>query len=133
MTIAGADAWRGSDASARPVDVVEAAAAEPSHVLAEVVAAGPTQMLVPDGTALLLEQLARPAMPVWFVAGVGRVLPARLFEAMLRQLGDPADRDLEVLDVQVADRIAGPTGLVRPENLLRRVDCPVAPELLRVS
>jgi hypothetical protein len=132
---AGDERWRRrlarSDASARPVDAVEAAAAEPSHVLVEVVAAGPTQVLVPDGTARLLEQLARPTMQLWLVAGVGRVLPARLFEAMLRQLGDPAERELEVLDVQVADRIAGPTGLVRPENLLRRVDCPVAPELLR--
>jgi hypothetical protein len=38
-----------------------------------------------------------------------------------------------VLDVQVADRVAGPTGLVRPEHLDRRVDAPVAPELLRFS
>ena len=70
---------------------------------------------------------------VWLVAGVGRVLPARMFDAMVRQLGDPEDHGLELLDVQVADRIAGPTGLVRPERLLRRVDSPVAPELLRLS
>ncbi|MFI5054193.1 MAG: hypothetical protein ACHQDE_07520, partial [Acidimicrobiia bacterium] len=133
----GDDRWRSrlarSDASARPVDVIEAAAQDPSHVLVEVIASSPTQVLVPDGTSLLLEQLARPAMLLWLVAGVGRVLPARLFDAMLRQLGEPADRGLELLDVQVADRIAGPTGLVRPESLQRRVDCPVAPELLRVS
>ncbi len=70
---------------------------------------------------------------MWFVAGVGRVLPTRLFDAMVRTLGDPEDHGLELLDVQVADRIAGPTGLVRPEHLARRVDCPVAPELLRLS
>ncbi len=67
------------------------------------------------------------------VAGVGRVLPARLFEAMVRTLGDLEEHGLELLDVQVADRIAGPTGLVRPEHLARRVDCPVAPELLRLG
>ncbi len=67
------------------------------------------------------------------VAGVGRVLPARLFDAMVRTLGDVEDRGLELLDVQAADRIAGPTGLVRPEHLARRIDCPVAPELLRLG
>jgi hypothetical protein len=131
----GDDRWRNrlarSDASARPVDLVDAASREPSHVLVEVVAASPTQMLVPDGTTVLLEALARPTMLAWFVAGVGRVLPARLFETMVRGIGDPLAYDLELVDVQVADRIAGPTGLVRPENMQRRVDCPVAPELLR--
>ena len=77
--------------------------------------------------------LGRPGLVVWLVAGVGRVLPARLFEAMRPHLGEPEDHGLELLDVQVADRIAGPTGLVRPEHLARRVDCPVAPELLRFS
>jgi hypothetical protein len=131
----GDDRWRNrlarSDASARPVDLVDAASREPSHVLVEVVAASPTQMLVPDGSTVLLEALARPTMLAWFVAGVGRVLPARLFETMVRGIGDPLAYDLELVDVQVADRIAGPTGLVRPENMQRRVDCPVAPELLR--
>jgi hypothetical protein len=48
-------------------------------------------------------------------------------------MGDPADHGLEHLDVQHVDRIAGPTGLVRPDQLARRVDCPVAPELLRIG
>jgi hypothetical protein len=61
------------------------------------------------------------------------VLPGRLFDTMLRGIGEPADYELELVDVQVADRIAGPTGLVRPESLQRRVDCPVAPELLRAT
>jgi hypothetical protein len=131
----GAGSWRArlarSDASARPVDVTEAVALEPSHVLVEVAGASPTQVLVADGTAAVLADLARPSLVVWLVAGVGRVLPARMFEAMARKLGEPEDHGLEVLDVQIADRIAGPTGLVRPEHLLRRVDAPVAPELLR--
>jgi len=133
----GDDRWRvrlaRSDAEARPVDLVEAAAFEPSHVLVEVAGAGPEQVLVADGTSDALAALARPGLLVWLVAGVGRVLPTRLFDAMLRSLGDPEDHGLELLDVQIADRIAGPTGLVRPEQLARRVDCPVAPELLRFS
>jgi hypothetical protein len=133
----GDDRWRTrlarSDASARPVDVTEVVALEPSHVLVEVAGAGPTQVLVADGTEAVLADLARPSLVVWLVAGVGRVLPARMFEAMTRRLGDPEDHGFEILDVQIADRIAGPTGLVRPEHLIRRVDSPVAPELLRLS
>jgi hypothetical protein len=101
--------------------------------LVEVAGGGPTQVLVADGTKAVLADLARPSLVVWLVAGVGRVLPARMFEAMTRRLGDPEDHGFEILDVQIADRIAGPTGLVRPEHLIRRVDSPVAPELLRLS
>jgi hypothetical protein len=78
---------------------------------------------------------------VWLVAGVGRVLPNRLFDAMAQMLGDPDDpfdsawddRGLELLDVQRFDRVAGPTGLDRPDQVVRRSDCPVAPELLRIN
>ncbi|MFI5045496.1 MAG: hypothetical protein ACHQIG_00415 [Acidimicrobiia bacterium] len=120
-----------SGATARPVDVMEAAAFEPSHVLVEVVGASPTQALVVDGTDAVLDDLTRPTTIVWLVAGVGRVLPARLFDAMLTRIGDLEDHGLELLDVQCADRIAGPTGLERPEHMIRRVDAPIPPELLR--
>ena len=131
----GDERWRArlarSDASARPVDLVEAVAFEPSHLLVEVVAAAPSSCSSPRAPPTRSRRSRRPGLVVWLVAGVGRILPGRLFDAMVRALGDPEDRDLELLDVQVADRIAGPTGLVRPEQLARRVDCPVAPELLR--
>jgi hypothetical protein len=134
---AGDERWRArlarSDASARPVDLVEVVALEPSHLLVEVVGGGPEQLLVADGTADAIATVSRPGLLVWLVAGIGRILPARLFDAMLRTLGDADEHGLELLDVQAADRIAGPTGLVRPEQLARRVDCPVAPELLRFS
>ena len=133
----GDERWRArlarSDASARPVDLMETVALEPSHLLVEAAGAGPDQLLVTEGTADALATLSRPGLVVWVVAGVGRVLPGRLFDAMLRTLGDPEEHGLEVLDVQAADRIAGPTGLVRPEHLARRIDCPVAPELLRLG
>jgi hypothetical protein len=133
----GDERWRArlarSDASARPVDLVEAIALEPSHLLVEVVGTGPDELLVAEGTTEAIATLARPGLVLWMVAGVGRVLPARLFEAMVRTLGDVEEHGLELLDVQAADRIAGPTGLVRPEHLVRRVDCPVAPELLRLN
>jgi hypothetical protein len=129
------DRWRArlarSEARARPIDLMEAVALEPSHLLVEAVGGGPDRLLVAEGTTDVIATVSRPGLVVWLVAGVGRVLPGRLFEAMVKSLGDPADHGLELLDVQAVDRIAGPTGLVRPEQLARRVDCPVAPELLR--
>jgi hypothetical protein len=122
-----------SEATARPVDPMEAQALQPSHVLAEVVAASPTHALVTEGTTGLLGDLTRPTTLVWLVAGVGRVLPARLFDVMVDHLDPPEEHGFELLDVQVADRVAGPTGLDRPDHLLRRIDCPVAPELLRIG
>ena len=134
----GDDSWRArlarSDASARPVDAIEASALEPSHVLVEIEAASPTRALVLDGTSDAARRRSRkPTTLVWLVAGVGRVLPARLFDAMVGRLDPPEDHGLELVDVQMADRIAGPTGLERPEHLIRRVDAPVAPELLRLD
>ncbi|MET0920818.1 MAG: hypothetical protein ABWY77_06430 [Acidimicrobiia bacterium] len=130
-----------SEASARPVDLATAAAFEPTHVLVEVMGASPTQALVPHGTGSALEGLTRPTTLVWLVAGVGRVLPQRLFDAMLARIAPVDgsgpdrqgldDRGLELLDLQVADRIAGPTGLLRPDQVSQRVDAPVPPELLR--
>jgi hypothetical protein len=131
------ESWRArlarSDASARPVDATEAAALEPSHVIVEIEAASPQRALVLHGTTLLLEQITKPTTLVWLVAGVGRVLPLRLFDAMAGRLDPPEDSGLELVDVQIADRVAGPTGLERPERLMRRVDAPVAPELLRLD
>ena len=131
MTTGGARGWRGATRPRARSTSTEASAYEPSHVLVELAGTSPTHALVTAGTRGVLDQLVRPLTIVWLVAGVGRVLPARLFEALLQRLGRPEDHGLELVDVQVADRIAGPTGLEKPERLLRRVDAPVAPELLR--
>jgi hypothetical protein len=119
-----------ADASARTIDEIELAALEPSHLLVETPAADPARAAVPAGTGDLLATLA---VTGWLVAGVGHVLPARLF-ALVAQHVDTGDDDaLELADVHEFARIAGPTGLDRPDTLDRRVDCPVAPELLRLG
>ena len=134
----GDDRWRSrlarSDASARPVDLVEASVLEPSHLLVEVVGGEPH-----TGVGARRHR-RRPCRPL--PARDGRLVGGRRGPGAA---GPPVrghaprawvireDHDLELLDVQVADRIAGPTGLVRPEHLDRRVDAPVAPELLRFS
>lgn len=79
--------------------------------------------------------VARSAgVPTWLVAGAGRVLPGRLWEAMAARLDadpdEPWDRSWEVMPLDLVDTVAGPGGLVSPADALRRADCPVVAELL---
>ncbi len=123
------------DRSIRVVDETDAMALGPTHLLVEVHAASPAEALVPAGLTDLVWSL--PDAKLWLIAGVGRVLPGRLFDVLRRQVetgnadvgGDPA---VEVIEVSRAERIAGPAGLDPPERMAQRVDCPVAPELLRL-
>jgi hypothetical protein len=75
------------------------------------------------------------SLPVWVVAGAGRVLPARLGEAVWRRLADdpdsPWDRDDELVPLDLVDCVMGPSGPEAAPDALRRSDCPVTPELLR--
>jgi hypothetical protein len=114
----------------RVVDETTAMALAPSHLLVEVLATSPTTALVPTGTADLLWSLG--AARLWLVAGTGRLLPERLFEVARHEVERADDPVAETLEVGRAERVAGPAGLDPPERLATRVDCPVAPELLRL-
>jgi hypothetical protein len=113
----------------RIVDETEAIALSPSHLLIEVRATSPSVALVPEGVGDLLWSL--PDAHLWLVAGVGRLLPGRLFD-VLRTEAERADAPVETLEVARAEAVAGPTGLDQPDRLAQRLDCPVAPELLRL-
>jgi hypothetical protein len=101
----------------------------PSHLLVEARAVGGTTALVASGAGGVIDRIRTQGGLVWLVAPTGRVLPPRLFDALDAAVGsDPSVDRIELADV---DRIAGPTGLDIPARVARRVDCPVAPELLR--
>ena len=119
----------------RIVSEVDAAALEPSHLLVEALAASPKSAVVPEGAADLLTTLSATGAVGWLVAGVGRVLPERLFAAVRTEVEREQTQHspVELVDVGRFARVAGPRGLDAPDALLRRVDCPVAPELLRLS
>ena len=71
---------------------------------------------------------------VWLVAGVGRLLPERMFAALCdRTLSadSPWEDDVEMVPLDLVDRVIGPGGPSVPADALRRTDCPVAPELLK--
>ncbi len=112
----------------RVLDEVEVVAATPSHLLLEVLAAGPNTAIVPGGTADLRWGLGD--VELWLVVPVGRLLPERLFDVMRHAVGDA--EDVETLEVRESHHVAGPWGLDAPARLGAHVDCPVAPELLRL-
>lgn len=114
----------------RVVDETEAMAFEPTHLLVEVLATSPTTALVPIGTNDLLWSLGTTRL--WLVAGVGRLLPERLFAVARTEVERSDDPAGETIEVVRAELVAGPHGLDSPDRLPSRVDCPVAPELLRL-
>ena len=113
----------------RVVDPTEVVALGPTHLLVEVAAASPTTALVAEGIADVLWGLGD--IEVWLVAGVGRVLPPRLFDVLEAEV-QRQELPFESLETTRAAKIAGPDGLDPPDRLGARIDCPVAPELLRL-
>jgi hypothetical protein len=108
-----------------------------SLLLVPAAAIGPDRALVPAGTDALLRDLGARLRDVWLVGGVGRVLPARLFDAAVAAtehtegMLEPDETPPEVLSLERVDRIAGPRGVEMPTEAAARIDCPVVPELLR--
>jgi hypothetical protein len=106
-------------------------------VLVEAVAAGPTGILATMGSHAAAAVASQGGTPVWAVAGVGRVLPARLWEALLRRLDDgdlePWDRPVELVPASLLTDLIGPSGQMPACEGLVRTTCPAAPELLRHS
>ena len=121
-------------ANARLVREHELTGSEPSHLLVEAHAASPTDAVVPAGALDLARELAARGATVVLVSGLGRVLPERLMTALRRGV-DPTDphSPWELLPLDAVQRVATPVGLRDPADLARQVDCPIAPELLRLT
>jgi hypothetical protein len=116
-----------ADRPVRMVDETEAMAMGCTHLIVETLVASPTTALVPEGTANL--QWALSGAETWLVVPIDRLLPDRMFAVVQEHVGEDAG---ELLTVAEADKIAGPGGLDPPARFATRVDCPVAPELLRL-
>ncbi len=116
-----------------PVSGLGAAAAGVDLVLVEASALGPGGLVGVAGSRAAAAVARHAGVPVWVVAGVGRVLPGRLWEALAGRLDadDPWDADDELIPLDLVDRVAGPRGVEDVASALAAADCPVAPELLR--
>lgn len=124
------------DAVDIPSSGVAAVVSESDLVLLEATALGPDGFIAPAGSFAAAAVARQCDVPVWVVAGVGRVLPARLWTAVVARVereGDPWELPEEIVPLAVADCVIGPHGLTAAAEAPRRADCPIAPELLGTS
>jgi hypothetical protein len=100
-------------------------------VVVQVDAFGAGGMVVDADVLGLLEAARVVEVPVWAEAGVGRVLPPRLWEALRAKLESATDgRGGVIADGAGVERVVGPTGAQPPRVALAGTDCPEPPELL---
>ncbi len=126
--------WRVDvDADDVPQSGLGAAVASSSLVLLEAAAVGPDHFLAVSGSRAAASVARAAGIPVWLVAGVGRLLPGRMWDGLRARVepDDPWDADDEFVPLDLVDRIVGPDGPEPPDEALRRTDCPVAPELFK--
>ena len=105
-------------------------------VLLEADAVGPEACVAAPGAHAAAAVAYCAEVPVWLVAGVGRVLPERLWGSLVTRLaeaGQPWQVDHDVVPLPLISMLCGPHGPEPVADGLRRLDCPVAPELLRTS
>jgi hypothetical protein len=121
------------DAIDVPVAGLGAAAVEADLVILEAAAVAPTEFLAVSGSRAAAAVARHHGTPVWLVAGVGRLLPERLWLPVRdRVLAVEAwDADEEAVPLDLVDRIVGPDGVREVADAIRRTDCPVAPELFK--
>ncbi len=109
--------------------VGEVAAAD--VVVVEVDAIGPGGMVVDGDDVGLLDAARALEVPVWVLAGVGRLLPLRLWDALTRSVAraDSGGR-CRVVEITGVERVIGPLGAHLLADALAGADCPEPPELL---
>jgi len=125
---------RGADVEAMDVPDagVAAAVAKSDLVLLEASCLGPTGFVAPTGSRAAAAVAKQAGIPVWLVAGVGRALPARLWEAATAGLGgeEPWEEAEELVPLDLVDRAVGPDGGRPGAELAQRADCAPVAELL---
>ncbi|MCU1351446.1 MAG: hypothetical protein JWM05_655 [Acidimicrobiales bacterium] len=117
-----------------PLAGLGAAAAAADLVVFDLLACGPTEALAVAGSRAAAAVATTTGAAVWGVSGVGRVLPARLWDALVTRIEQPAepwDLDEDRVPLELVSHLVGPRGLEPTAVALQRIDCPAAPELLR--
>lgn len=109
------------------------AAAAADLVLLEASAQGPDAFVASVGARAAAAVARHAGVPVWLVVGRGRSLPAPMWRSLVARVDDeePWEADEELVPLDLVDRVVGPDGIDDRAVLARRVDCAVAPELLR--
>lgn len=122
----------GSEALLVPEAGIGAAVAASDVLLLDASAVGPSGFLAVSGSRAAAAVAYTEQIPVWVVAGVGRILPDRLWATMVDAVATAADpwaADWEYVPLGLATVVLGPDGAEPPADALARADCPDAPEL----
>ena len=121
----------GLDATLVPARGSAAAAAAADLVLLEAEVAGPDAALAPAGSRAAAAVGRHAGVPVWLVAGVGRVLPPSLWSAARASVEgeDPWEAAQEHVPADLVEVVVGPAGPEPPGARLVRADCDPVPEL----
>ena len=125
---------RGTEATVVDEAGLGAAVVASGLVLLEATAMGGEAFVASAGSMAAAAVARHARVPVWVVAGVGRVLPEPLWLAMLARLdagADPWDRPTDVVPLALADQVVGPDGPEPAADVGHRADCPAVPELTR--
>ena len=105
----------------------ELASSNTTLLLISALAASPTQLLVShDAHEALLEA---PGATAWAVTSVGHLVAPRVFDAI--RCATERDESVRVIDYTRIAKVVGSRAVDEPADVASRVDCPVAPELLR--
>ena len=116
-----------------PVRALGPVVANADAVVLEAGAVGPGGVLAVAGAHPAAAVARHAGVPVWAVAGVGRVLPEAMWAPFVAR-AVPEDRwaaEDEVVPLGLVDHVVGPAGVQAPDEALRHPTCPVAPELFR--
>ena len=111
-----------------------AAVSDASLVLLEASAIGPTGFVAVAGSRAAAATAKHAGVPVWLVGGIGRLMPRRMWEALVGRMdtmGEPWELDDELVPIDLVDRIAMPSGVLPVADALKLTDCPIAPELFK--
>ena len=122
------------DAMDVPAAGLGAAVAASDVVLLEASAIGPDGFVSIAGSRAAAAVGRTSDVQVWVAGGVGRLLPTRMWTALagrLDTMGDPWELDDELVPLEGIERIATPDGVLSVVDALKRIDCPIAPELFR--
>ena len=105
-------------------------------VVLEAAALGPEGFVAVPGARAAAAVARCAGLPVWLVAGAGRVLPRGLWSSLVVALSavaaeEPWAAQDEIVPLDLVDAVVRPSGLVRTAELVSGpADCPDIPELL---
>lgn len=122
----------GGDCALVPESGLAAAVTAADLVLLDASALGPDGFVAVAGSRAAASVAWTAEVPVWVVAGVGRVLPARLWAAVTAALAsdEPWEAACDVVPLALAGAVVGPAGPEPAGQAGVRAAIAVAPELI---